>query len=78
MANRPSLEKARRVQHLLDRLEPDRELPLEIVQMVRAVEVLERIGTPEAKQLLHTLAKGAPGARLTRESQGAIKRLGVP
>jgi WD40 repeat protein len=40
----------------------------------RAVEVLELIGTPEARQVLETLAKGAPGALLTMSAQAALKR----
>jgi hypothetical protein len=40
----------------------------------RAVEVLERIGTPEAKVLLQTLAKGAPAALLTQSAQAALQR----
>lgn len=32
-------------------------------------------GTPEAWQLLETLAKGVDGARLTREAQAVVRRL---
>ena len=42
----------------------------------RAVEVLEGLGTPEAKKLLEELARGAPGAALTRDADAALKRLG--
>jgi hypothetical protein len=45
------------------------------VRGMRAVEVLERIGTAEARQVLQVIAQGAPGARLTREAQEALKRL---
>jgi hypothetical protein len=38
------------------------------------VEVLERNGTPAARQLLATLAGGAPAARLTIEAKAALKR----
>jgi hypothetical protein len=41
----------------------------------RAVEVLEMIGTPAARGLLADLAKGAHGARLTREARMALDRL---
>jgi hypothetical protein len=40
----------------------------------RAVEVLERIGTPEARQVLQSLAEGAPGALVTKSAQAALKR----
>jgi hypothetical protein len=42
---------------------------------VRAVEVLERIGTPEAIEVLRKLAGGVPDAVLTHESKAAIERL---
>jgi len=38
------------------------------------VEVLERIGTPEARRLLTTYAKGAPAALLTTVAEAALKR----
>jgi hypothetical protein len=66
----PSLEKGRRVEDLLERLDAAPEL----LRGVRAVEVLESLGTPEARQVLQTLAKGAAEARLTREANIALKR----
>jgi RNA polymerase sigma factor (sigma-70 family) len=42
----------------------------------RAIEALEAIGTPEARDLLTALAAGAPDARVTRRSAAAQKRLG--
>ena len=44
--------------------------------MLRALEVLERIGTPEARQILLSLAKGAPEAALTQEAKASLERLG--
>jgi len=41
---------------------------------VRAVHVLERIGTPESKKLLEELAKGAETAPSTRKAQNALGR----
>lgn len=46
-----------------------------LLQALRAVEVLERIGTAEARQLLEGLAAGAAGNRLTVEAAGALRRL---
>lgn len=46
----------------------------EVLRGVRAVEVLERHGTPEARRLLETLATGAPEARLTREAKAVLRR----
>jgi RNA polymerase sigma factor (sigma-70 family) len=45
---------------------------------VRAVEVLERLGTPEARQLLAALAGGAKESLLTREARAAAGRLKGP
>jgi hypothetical protein len=42
---------------------------------LRAVEALEHIGTPVAKQLLEDLAKGDPDAQLTRDAKATLKRL---
>jgi hypothetical protein len=42
---------------------------------LRALEVLEHIATPEAQQVLKTLATGAPEARLTQEAKASLARL---
>ncbi len=47
----------------------------ERLQTFRAVEVLEHIGTPEARAILHTLAGGAHGALLTAQAENALRRL---
>ena len=41
---------------------------------LRSVELLELAATPEAKRVLESLAKGAGGARLTREAGAALAR----
>jgi WD40 repeat protein len=47
------------------------------VRKLRAVAVLERIGSDEARMLLHSLAAGAPNAPLTRAARAALGRLTV-
>jgi hypothetical protein len=42
---------------------------------LRAVRLLACIGSPETRQTLEKLARGAPEARLTREAQAALRRL---
>jgi hypothetical protein len=37
--------------------------------------VLERLGTPEARQLLEMLSKGAAENRLTKDARSALRRL---
>src|SRR5262249_52639926 len=72
----PSLEVRRRAAEVLAQ-QPDWRYPLrgEAARLVRAVEALEMADTPERRQLLRTLADGAPDHLLTREAAAALKRL---
>jgi WD40 repeat protein len=74
LASSPPLETRKRVEELLDRLTGGA-LTSEQLRLVRAIEALEQIATPEARNLLRSLAEGAPGALPTRESQAALDRL---
>jgi WD40 repeat protein len=74
MAANPALDLQRRVENLLERLAGPK-LIGEQLRVFRAVEVLERIGTPEAREVLERLANGAPGAIVTSSSQAALQRL---
>ena len=47
----------------------------ETVRTIRAIMVLERIGSPEAQGVLESLARGAPGARETEEAKASLRRL---
>jgi hypothetical protein len=69
----PPVEVRRRVEALLDALTglP----PRDTLRAVRAIGVLERVGTPEARQVLRTLAGGLASARQTREAKEALARL---
>jgi WD40 repeat protein len=74
----PSAELATRAKALLKKLaakrpQPGQPLPAEVVQMVRAIEALERAGTPEALEVLREIAAGEPAARQTKEAQAALK-----
>jgi WD40 repeat protein len=69
----PSAELRRRTEALL--APPDVVRSAETRRALRAVEVLERIGSPEARQLLEALGGGAPDARQTREVKAALARL---
>jgi len=74
----PSLEKRQRMEQVLDKLRLGQPLPAEVLQTVRAIEVLGQIATPKARQVLQTLGDGAPGARATREAKAALTRLRQP
>jgi WD40 repeat protein len=69
----PSAEVRRRARALLEKLEtePGRRL----LTAVRATVILERLGTPEARQLLRKLAEGATEVRLTQEAKATLERL---
>jgi hypothetical protein len=70
----PSAEARHRALHLLEKTEATHP-STERLCAVRATEVLERLGTPEARSLLTKLAAGAGGAWLTAEAQAALRRL---
>jgi hypothetical protein len=74
LKNRPSLEARRRIEDLLNKLEP-RSPTRETLQALRAIEVLEHIGTLAARRCLEALAKGAMDAPQTCAASGALKRL---
>jgi hypothetical protein len=73
LATNPSLETRQRIERLLDKM-ANNVLRAEVMQALRAVEVLEHIGTPEARQVLESLATGAEMARLTGEAKMALDR----
>jgi Tol biopolymer transport system component len=74
LANRPTLEVSRRVEELLERLEGP-QLSAETRGALRAVAVLEQVGSAEARQGLEALTRGVADARLTREACAALARL---
>jgi hypothetical protein len=47
----------------------------EALRELRALEALEATGTPAAQKALARLARGHPGARLTREARASLERL---
>jgi hypothetical protein len=74
LAGKPSAEAKRRIEEVLQRLtEPVRDPAT--LRHIRAVEVLERLASDDARALLRELAQGAPGATLTREARLSLQRL---
>ncbi len=74
LMGQPSAEARLRIERLLGRLVEPLTHP-DALRAVRAVEVLERAGSPEARRLLRSLAEGAPGARLTEDAKASLDRL---
>jgi hypothetical protein len=77
LKRKPSLELRRRVENLLAKLDP-LDPPADTLRIVRAVQALELIGSPEASAFLEHLASGAAGARLTEEARASWHRLQTP
>jgi hypothetical protein len=73
LEGRPSAELRRGLTALLE--SRGAVLAGESLRRVRAVAVLEQVGSAEARAVLEDLAKGAPAARQTREAQAALRRL---
>jgi WD40 repeat protein len=73
----PSPEVHRRLRMLLSR-PPGLVTGPETLRGIRAIQVLEQVATPQARQLLEDLAKGAPAGRLTREAKAALNRITEP
>jgi WD40 repeat protein len=71
----PSLEVQRRIEGLLAKCAETAVPAPERLRVLRALEVLERIGSTEARRILETLAGGAAGARQTREAAASARRL---
>jgi WD40 repeat protein len=74
LKNKPSLEAHRRIEGLLQALRPPFTEP-DLLRSLRAIAVLEDIGTPQARKILETLAKGPAGARVTCEAKAILGRL---
>jgi hypothetical protein len=70
----PSLETRQRLEQLMKKLEgPIRSATK--LQRLRAIQVLERIGSKKAESLLKKLATGTPIARETQDAKASLERL---
>jgi RNA polymerase sigma factor (sigma-70 family) len=73
--NPASLEARRRLERVLAPLQAAG-LSGDMLQALRAVEVLEQVGTPEAEEVLKKVAKEAAEVWLRQEAQATLDRLG--
>jgi len=67
------LEVSVRLQRLVDKHDPANIEPGRLRE-IRALEILEHLATPEARQVLQELAKGAPTSRRTQDAIAALRR----
>jgi hypothetical protein len=74
LAAKPPLEVRRRIEKVLAKLDGPVADPWRLREL-RAVEVLEHVGTPDARHVLKTLAAGVPEARMTQEASASLERL---
>jgi hypothetical protein len=74
LAAKPPLEKARRVEQLLEEMKSQWITP-DTMRGLWLIELLEQQATPEASALLTLLAKGPRGAWVTEEAGASLKRL---
>jgi hypothetical protein len=74
LADRPSLEVRKRIERLLEQAGQGA-LKGRLLQAVRAIELLERIGTREARRILEEVVKERIEPRMTQEAKAALARL---
>jgi WD40 repeat protein len=74
LAGKPSPEMKQRLERLLEAIQPGAPAPGRM-RWVRAVEVLERIGTPEARDLLREAARPDTGGWLPEAAREAVRRM---
>jgi hypothetical protein len=74
LAGNPPLEARRRIEGLLKKSN-SAELSADALRGVRAVQVLEAIGSHEARALLQALADGAAASRQTQDAKASLQRL---
>ncbi len=70
----PSIEARRRIEALLARCESQPPAP-DSLRALRALELLEQIGTSEARQVIAALTKGYPGVRVTSAAIATLRRV---
>jgi WD40 repeat protein len=76
LAEKPELDLQKRIEELLEKLDKPIDSP-EIASSLRMIELLEYIGTPEARKILEDLSKGAEGAKITVDAKAALARLSL-
>jgi hypothetical protein len=71
------LETRRRIERVIARVQSG-DLPSTLLRLLRAIEILEAIGSAPARERLQRLAAETPAPSLRREAQAALDRLAQP
>jgi WD40 repeat protein len=71
---KPSLEMRQRMDKLIAKVNGPVQAP-EMVQALRGIETLERMGTRQSLEVLTAVAQGAAGHRVTEDARSAMQRL---
>jgi WD40 repeat protein len=74
LKTKPTLEVRKRITALLDAIDEQPFSP-DGLRAIRALQVLESIGTRKTRRLLDGLADGAANARLTQEAKASLQRV---
>jgi WD40 repeat protein len=74
LTNKPTAEAKQRLEFIISKMSGNLGPNMEDVRTTRAIEVLEKIGTPEALKVLEEVAKGGEG-HVTDEARSALARL---
>jgi len=70
----PTLDTRTQLEAILAVVRSDLPSP-EVLRAVRAIAVLEEVGSPEARQVLEKLAQGSPYALPTQHARAALQRI---
>jgi WD40 repeat protein len=70
-----SLEVQRRIEKILEKLKGGVAWPQERLRLLRTIGVLERLGTPEARRGLASVAERSPDEELGQEAKASLDRL---
>jgi WD40 repeat protein len=73
--NNPSIEARRRIERLLPKLTGDPWPPSDVLRILRSIEVLERIGSEEARTIIERLAKNSADSWTPGAAKAALQRL---
>jgi WD40 repeat protein len=74
LIQQPSAEARRQIERLLEQLQGPVRSP-EVLRGLRSIELLEHIGTPEARRLLEQLTHDTAAGRIEREAKASLDRL---